>query len=128
MKTGVIRTLLQRSRHICNSEVQEAGSGTCYRPNIPSRNLGFVITKCPGPYSVHRVPWILSELSSTRTEPSSGEGETQHLLEGNQIIARKLSQLLGRLQAATRAVPLAPLFYQKLQQALQRALDQDYSA
>ena len=30
---------------------------------------------CPRTYSVHRVPWVLSELSSTRTEPSSGEGE-----------------------------------------------------
>ena len=57
--------------------------------------------------------------------------EAQHLLEGNQITAGKLSQLLGRLQAANRAVPLAPLFYRKLQQALQRTLeqsDQDYSA
>ena len=54
-----------------------------------------------------------------------------HLLEGNQITARKLSQFLGRLQAATRAVPLAPLFYRKLQRALQGTLeqsDQDYSA
>ena len=35
------------------------------------------------------------------------------------------------MQAATRAVPLAPLFYRKLQQALQRTSeqsDQDYSA
>ena len=57
--------------------------------------------------------------------------ETRHLLENNQITARKLSQLIGRLQAATRAVPLVPLFYCKLQQALQRVLeqsDQDYSA
>ena len=57
--------------------------------------------------------------------------ETRHLLEGNQITARKLSQPLGRMQVATRAVPLAPLFYHKLQQALQRVLDQsdqDYSA
>ena len=29
----------------------------------------------PGTYSVHRVPRVLSELSSTRTEPSSREGE-----------------------------------------------------
>ena len=50
--------------------------------------------------------------------------ETQHLMEGNQITARKLSQLLGRLQAATRAASLAPLFYRKLQQALQVVLEQ----
>ena len=89
---------------------------------------------CPGTYSVHRVPRVLSELGSTRTEPSSREGEKdqgQNFLESTHITARKLSQLLGRLQAVTRAVPLAPLFYPKLQQALQRVLEQseqDYSA
>jgi hypothetical protein len=43
---------------------------------------------------------------------------------------RKLSQLLGKLQSATRAIPLAPLFYRKLQRALKGSLDQsgqDYS-
>ena len=57
--------------------------------------------------------------------------ETQCLLEAGQVTGRKLSQLLGRLQAATRAIPLGPLFYCKLQQALQRGLEQseqDYSA
>jgi len=56
--------------------------------------------------------------------------ETRHILEGSQVTARKLSQLLGQLQAATRAIPLALLFYRQLQQALQRAVeqsDQDYS-
>ena len=44
--------------------------------------------------------------------------------------ARKLSQFLGKLNAATRAVPVAPLFYRSLQAALGRALTagaQDYS-
>ena len=57
--------------------------------------------------------------------------ETRCLLESGQVTARKLSQLLSRLQAATRTIPLAPLFYRKLQQALQRGLEQseqDYSA
>ena len=43
--------------------------------------------------------------------------------------ARKLSQLLGKLNAATRAIPLAPLFYQNFQMALSHTLDksgQDY--
>ena len=46
------------------------------------------------------------------------------------ITARKLSQFLGKLNAATRAVPVAPLFYRSLQAALGRALTagaQDYS-
>ena len=45
-------------------------------------------------------------------------------------VARKLSQFLGKLNATTRVVPVAPLFYRNLQAALGRALemgDQDYS-
>ena len=131
--TGNVNDRLHR-RHLHPGRVQGAGSRTCYRPDIPIREPRFCdkqTKKYPGTYSVHRVPWVVSELSATRTEPSSREcvkkkdqGQTQHLLEGNQITARKLSQLLGRLQAATRAVPLAPLFYHKLQWALQRTLEQ----
>ena len=45
-------------------------------------------------------------------------------------MARKLSQFLGKLNAATRTVPVAPLFYRNLQTALGGALStgtQDYS-
>ena len=44
--------------------------------------------------------------------------------------ARKLSQLLRKLNAATRAIPLAQLFYRNLQIALGQALEksgQNYS-
>ena len=44
-------------------------------------------------------------------------------------MARKLSQFLGKLNAASRTVPVAPLFYRNLQAALGRALAtgaQDY--
>ena len=102
-------------------------------------NLGFVINK---PKSIleptQSIEFLGFSVNSVQQELSLPAGkvkkiraETRHLLEGNQITARKLSQLLGRLQAATRAVPLAPLFYRKLQWALQRTLeqsDQDYSA
>ena len=58
----------------------------------------------------------------------------QIILSSTQIYAKNIQvyilcnyriaqpQLLGRLQAAIRAVPLTPLFYHKLQQGLQRAL------
>ena len=74
---------------------------------------------------------VQQELSLPAGKVKKIRAKTRHLLEGNQTTARKLSQLLGRLQAATRVVPLAPLFYRKLQRALQRTLeqsDQDYSA
>ena len=74
---------------------------------------------------------VQQELSLPREKVKKIRAETQHLLEAGQIPARKLSQLLGKLQAATRTVPLAPLFYRSLQQVLKKALewsDQDYSA
>ena len=102
-------------------------------------NLGFVISK---PKCVleptQSVEFLGFSVNSVQQELSLPAGkmkkiraETRGLLEGGQVTARKLSQLLGKLQAATRAIPLAPLFYHKLQQALQRGLEQseqDYSA
>ena len=102
-------------------------------------NLGFVINQPKSTLEpTQSIEFLEFSVNSVQQELSLPAGkvkkiraETRHLLEGNQITARKLSQLLGRLQAATRAVPLAPLFYRKLQRALQRTLeqsDQDYSA
>ena len=64
------------------------------------------------------------ELSLPATKIKKIRAETRTLLASSQVPIRKLSQLLGKLQAATRAVPLAPLFFRKLQQALRRGLDQ----
>ena len=52
------------------------------------------------------------------------------MLSDNSSSARKLAQMLGKLNAATRAIPLAQLFYMNLQRALACALGksgQDYS-
>ena len=65
-------------QHSHPGRVHEAGLGACYRPDISSRELRFCDKQtkmCPGTHSVRRVPQVLSELSSTRTEPSSREGE-----------------------------------------------------
>ena len=95
-------------------------------------NLGFVISK---PKCVleptQSVEFLGFSVNSVQQELSLPAGkikkiraETRCLLEGGQVTARKLSQLLGKLQAATRAIPLAPLSYRKLQQVLQRGLEQ----
>ena len=55
--------------------------------------------------------------------------EARKLKTSTSTVARKLSQFLGKLNAATRTVPVAPLFYRNLQTALGRALArgaQDY--
>ena len=83
------------------------------------------------------VPWVLSELSSTKTEPSSREGEKDQGRDSapfgeqsdhSQKVVPAYRQTASSNQGS---IPLAPLFYRKLQQALQRVLeqsDQDYSA
>ena len=79
-------------------------------------NLGIVITKCvlEPTQSVEflgfSVNSVQQELSLSAGKMKRIRAETQCLLEGSQVTARKL---LGRLQAATRAIPLAPLFYGK---------------
>ena len=113
-----------------------AESRTLARDDVTSliyllENLGFEINK---PKSIleptQSIEFLGLSVNSVHQELNLPSGkvkkmraETWHLLESNQITARKLSQLLGRLQAATRAVPLVPLFYCKLQRALRKALD-----
>ena len=101
-------------------------------------NLGFVISKLKcvlDPMQIieflgFSVNSVQQELSLPARKVKKIRAKAWYLLEDSPATVRKLSQFLGRLQAATRAVPLAPLFYQKLQQALQRVLEQsdkDYS-
>ena len=73
---------------------------------------------------------LRQELSLPQMKIKKIRTEIWALLGGRQIAIRKMSQLLGKLQVSTRAVPLAPLFFRKLQRALRRGLeqsDQDYS-
>ena len=49
---------------------------------------------------------VRQELSLPAGKIKKIRTETRCLLEGGQVTARKLSQLLGKLQAATRAIPL----------------------
>lgn len=56
--------------------------------------------------------------------------EARRLRTADSTTTRKLSQFLGKLNEATRAVPVAPLFYHNFQTALSRAFlegGQDYS-
>lgn len=66
---------------------------------------------------------LTQKLSLPSRKVKKIRADMQALLEGRQVSIRKLAQLLGKLQAATRAIPLVSLFH-KLQRALQRGLDQ----
>ena len=57
--------------------------------------------------------------------------EARKLLKAQQVQARDLSRLIGKMSAAMRAIPPAPLFYRTLQAELAQALahhDQDCNA
>ncbi len=56
--------------------------------------------------------------------------EAKKMLESDHITALMLSRLLGKMNAATQAVKMAPLFYRNLQSCLREALQdvQDYAS
>ena len=73
---------------------------------------------------------VRQELCLPADKTEKIRAEARKLSAATSTVARKLSQFLGKLNAATRVVPVAPLFYRNLQAALGRALemgDQDYS-
>ena len=101
-------------------------------------NLGFIIgyKKCvlePTQlidFLVFMVDSMKPELRLPAEKIKKISAEAQKLSASTSTVAKKLSQFLGKLNAATRAVPVAPLFYRNLQAALGRALAtgvQDYS-
>ena len=87
---------------------------------------------CPRTNPDNRISGVLCELYPTGVKSSRWASKKVQIGDtaSGHFPIKKLSQLLGKLQAATRAIPLAPLFYRKLQHAVKRALDhsgQDYS-
>ena len=57
-------------------------------------------------------------------------GEARKILAADYITALTLSRILGKMNAATKAICMAPLFYRQLQAELQQALNkfcQDYN-
>jgi hypothetical protein len=86
-------------------------------------NLGFAVSKAKcqlePTQTIDFLGFTVSSLSQELSLPNGTikkiRAETRALLGNRQVSIRKLSQLLGKLQAATRAIPLAPLFFCKLQ-------------
>ena len=102
------------------------------------QNLGFVINS---PKSLLE-PWqsidflgflvnsLFMELELPGEKIRNIRVEARKLLAAKQVTALMLSRLLGKMNAATKAITMAPLFYWQLQADLQQALhssDQDYS-
>ena len=102
-------------------------------------NLGFIIgykkcvlelTQLIIDFLGFMVDSVKQELRLPTEKIKKIRAEARKLSASTSTMARKLSQFLGKLNAATRAVPVAPLFYHNLQAALGRALTtgaQDHS-
>ena len=74
---------------------------------------------CLNPYKAGRIPGFSAEFrfGDPKTTPGEDKGYSTgctNLLKPGPSMARELSWLLGKLNAATRAIPQAPLFYRSL--------------
>ena len=70
------------------------------------------------------------ELKLPGDKPKNLRGEVRKLLASEYITTLELLRVLGKMNAATKAIAIAPLFYRQLQAELQLALNksnQNYS-
>ncbi len=101
-------------------------------------NLGFVINLPKSSLEPKRIIDFLGfQIDSTSMElklPGDKikniRGEARRILAADHVTALTLSRILGKMNAATKAICMAPLFYRQLQAELQQALSnscQDYN-
>ena len=101
-------------------------------------NLGFVINLPKSALEPKRtIEFLGFQVDSTSMElklPGDKikniRGEARKILAADHITALTLSRILGKMNAATKAIGMAPLFYRQLQAELQQALNkscQDYN-
>ena len=100
-------------------------------------NLGFVINHPKSELTpTQEIEFLGFTVNSTTMELRlSGEKikrirtEAGRLLQSNSVSALGLSRLIGKMNAATQAICIAPLYYRNLQYCLREALQetQDYS-
>ena len=102
-------------------------------------NLGFIINVPKSVTTPTQIIEFLGLLVNSTSLHLSLPGEKLHhirtevkqLLQKEQVTARQLAQIIGKLNAASQAVLPAPLFYHSLQGDLQRGLsnnNQSYNA
>ena len=72
-----------------------------------------------------RFPRLSSGLDLYGAQAPRGENkeEARRILAADHITALDLSRLLGKMNAATKAIAIAPLFYRQLQADLHQALN-----
>ena len=101
-------------------------------------NLGFVINfpksslepKRALEFLGFQVDSMSMELKLPGDKIKNIRGEARKILAADHVTALTLSRVLGKMNAATKAICMAPLFYRQLQAELQQALSkscQDYN-
>ena len=117
-------------RHVDTGQLQEGGhttpGSTCTPPGI----LGFIINQEKSLLSpVQEIEFLGLIVDSLGTQLKlPGEKlrqirkEATHLLTCQVVSTHQLSQFIGKLNATTQAIQVAPLFYRALQANLQEAL------
>ena len=98
-------------------------------------NLGFVINYPKSELTpTQEIEFLGFTVNSTKMELRlPGEkikkirNEAGKILQPDTVSALALSRLIGKMNAATQAIPMAPLYYRNLQTCLREALQEDQS-
>ena len=96
-------------------------------------NLGFVINHPKSELvPTQEIEFLGFKIISTKMEIKlPGEklrkikSETGKILQDRSVSALTLSRIIGKMNAATQAIPMAPLYYRNLQACLREALQED---
>ena len=118
-------------RHTSNGTVQQIAQRASLLNSVPSRehrvyNQQQEVVSRANPRN--RIPWDDNKLSenghkSSRRKIRNIRRETRKILSHPSPSARSLSQLVGKLNATTPALQMAPLFCRSLQTYLKQALE-----
>ena len=96
-------------------------------------NLGLVINYPKSELSpTQAIEFLGFVVNSTKMELKlPGEkiikNEAGKILQSHTVSALMLSRIIGKMNAATQAIPMAPLYYRNLQACLREALQEDQS-
>ena len=103
--------------------------------NIPAGESGVCDQQLQvraNPHPGDRIPRVYSQLHQVGAQTTRGEDqeirtEVGKALQSHLVSALTLSHLIGKMNVATQAIPMAPLYYRNLQACLREALQEEQS-
>lgn len=122
-------------RHADNGRIQinieRLGQGSCVPPKICDLPKSVMEPKITKDFLGFLVDFLSIERKLLEDKIKNIIGEARRILTANQVTALTLSRILGKMNTTTKAISMAPLFYQQLQAEVQQALGrscQNYNA